>query len=54
MVRDLTGRRLADVTVEASGLPDGMSRVQRLTRRGGTVLLVGLPKKDVSASTPST
>ncbi len=47
-VRELTGSSLADVTVEASGLPDGMSRVQRLTRRGGTVLLVGLPKKEVS------
>ena len=47
-VRDLTGSALADVTVEASGLVDGMSRVQRLTRRGGTVLLVGLPKKEVS------
>ena len=34
--------------MEASGLADGMSRVQRLTRRGGTVLLVGLPKKEVS------
>jgi (R,R)-butanediol dehydrogenase/meso-butanediol dehydrogenase/diacetyl reductase len=47
-VRELTGGALADVTVEASGLVDGMSRVQRLTRRGGTVLLVGLPKKEVS------
>ncbi len=47
-VRELTGSALADVTVEASGLADGMSRVQRLTRRGGTVLLVGLPKKEVS------
>ena len=47
-VVDLTGSALADVTVEASGLVDGMARVQRLTRRGGTVLLVGLPKKDVS------
>jgi (R,R)-butanediol dehydrogenase/meso-butanediol dehydrogenase/diacetyl reductase len=47
-VRELTGSVLADVAIEASGLVDGMSRVQRLTRRGGTVLLVGLPKKDVS------
>lgn len=47
-VRELTGSALADVTVEASGIADGMSRVQRLTRRGGTVLLVGLPKKEVS------
>jgi (R,R)-butanediol dehydrogenase/meso-butanediol dehydrogenase/diacetyl reductase len=47
-VRELTGGSLADVTVEASGLVDGMSRVQRLTRRGGTLLLVGLPKKEVS------
>ena len=47
-VQELTGSVLADVAVEASGLPDGMSRVQRLTRRGGTVLLVGLPKKEAS------
>jgi len=47
-VHELTGPALADVTVESSGLADGMSRVQRLTRRGGTVLLVGLPKQEVS------
>jgi (R,R)-butanediol dehydrogenase/meso-butanediol dehydrogenase/diacetyl reductase len=47
-VRELTGPALADVAVEASGLPQGMSRVQRLTRRGGTMLLVGLPKKQVT------
>ena len=47
-VRELTAGTMADVTVEASGLVDGMARVQRLTRRGGTVLLVGLPKKEVS------
>ncbi|MFI7610935.1 zinc-binding dehydrogenase [Nonomuraea terrae] len=48
VVRDLTGSALADVTIEASGVPDGLSRVQRLTRRGGTILLVGLPKGAVS------
>ncbi len=48
VVRELTGATLADVCVEASGVPDGLSRVQRLTRRGGTVLLVGLPKGEVS------
>jgi (R,R)-butanediol dehydrogenase / meso-butanediol dehydrogenase / diacetyl reductase len=48
VVRDVTGAALADVTVEASGIADGLSRVQRLTRRGGTILLVGLPKKEVS------
>lgn len=48
VVRALTGPALADVTIEASGLAEGMSRVQRLTRRGGTILLVGLPKKEVS------
>lgn len=47
VVRDLTSGALADVTVEASGIPDGMSRVQRLTRRGGRILLVGLPKRKV-------
>lgn len=48
VVRELTGSASADVTVETSGVPDGLSRVQRLTRRGGTVLLVGLPKGQVS------
>ena len=48
VLRELGGAGQADVTVEASGLADGMSRVQRLTRRGGTILLVGLPKKHVS------
>lgn len=50
VVRELTGSALADVTIEASGVPDGLSRVQRLTRRGGSILLVGLPKKEVSFS----
>ncbi|TCC56240.1 hypothetical protein E0H73_34410 [Kribbella pittospori] len=48
VLRELSGSALADVSVEASGVPDGLSRVQRLTRRGGTVLLVGLPKGQVS------
>ncbi|MFC5381562.1 zinc-dependent alcohol dehydrogenase [Aquipuribacter nitratireducens] len=48
VVSELTGGDLADVTVEASGVPEGMSTVQRLTRRGGRILLVGLPKKPVS------
>lgn len=48
VLRELTGSVLADVTVEASGVVDGLSRLQRLTRRGGTILLVGLPKGDVS------
>ncbi|MFG1624174.1 zinc-binding dehydrogenase [Kribbella sp. NPDC049227] len=48
VLRELTGSALADVSVEASGVPDGLTRVQRLTRRGGTVLLVGLPKGQVS------
>lgn len=48
VVRELTAGALADVAIEASGIPDGMSRIQRLTRRGGTILLVGLPKKQVT------
>ncbi|MEN3361888.1 MAG: (R,R)-butanediol dehydrogenase / meso-butanediol dehydrogenase / diacetyl reductase [Mycobacteriales bacterium] len=47
VVHELTGGALADVTVEASGVPQGFGTVQRLTRRGGTLLLVGLPKKPV-------
>lgn len=46
-VNELTGSALADVTVETSGVSDGITRVQRLTRRGGTILLVGLPKGEV-------
>jgi len=48
VVQELTSSALADVTVEASGVLDGMARVQRLTRRGGTILLVGLPKGEVT------
>ena len=48
VVKEHTGSALADVTVEASGVPDGFTRVQRLTRRGGTILLIGLPKGEVS------
>lgn len=48
VVRELTGGDLADVTIETSGIPDGMSRLQSVTRRGGTLQLVGLPKKPVS------
>jgi (R,R)-butanediol dehydrogenase / meso-butanediol dehydrogenase / diacetyl reductase len=48
VVRELTAGALADVTIEASGVPDGMSTVLRVTRRGGTILLVGLAKKPVT------
>jgi (R,R)-butanediol dehydrogenase / meso-butanediol dehydrogenase / diacetyl reductase len=48
VVRELTDGALADVTIEASGAPEGMGRIQQWTRRGGTILLVGLPKKHVS------
>jgi (R,R)-butanediol dehydrogenase/meso-butanediol dehydrogenase/diacetyl reductase len=47
-VAELTASALADVAIEASGVLDGLDRVQRLTRRGGTILLVGLPKGTVS------
>jgi len=48
VVRELTDGAGADVAIEASGVADGMSRVQQLTRRGGTILLVGLPKKPIA------
>jgi (R,R)-butanediol dehydrogenase/meso-butanediol dehydrogenase/diacetyl reductase len=48
LVRGVTGGALADVSIEASGAADGMPRIQRLTRRGGTILLVGLPKRPVA------
>lgn len=51
LVRELTGGALADVSIESSGAPGAMARIQRLTRRGGTILLVGLPHAPVSVDT---
>lgn len=51
VVTGLTSGDLADVSVETSGLPAGLETVQRLTRRGGSILLVGLPKQRVEVDT---
>jgi (R,R)-butanediol dehydrogenase/meso-butanediol dehydrogenase/diacetyl reductase len=44
-VRNTIGARGADVTIEASGAPGQLTMAIALTRSGGTVLAVGLPKR---------
>jgi (R,R)-butanediol dehydrogenase/meso-butanediol dehydrogenase/diacetyl reductase len=41
------GGVLPDVTIEASGAPQAVALMQAVTRRGGSLLLVGLHKKPV-------
>ncbi len=44
-VRELIGVFGADVVIEASGAPGQIDRAASWTRRGGTLLQVGLPSK---------
>jgi len=44
-VRDLVGPVGADSVIEASGAPGQINRAASWTRRGGTLLQVGLPSK---------
>ena len=44
-VRDLIGKFGADVVIEASGAPGQINQAATWTRRGGTLLQVGLPPK---------
>jgi len=44
-VRELIGAFGADVVIEASGAPGQINRAAGWTRRGGTLLQVGLPSK---------
>jgi threonine dehydrogenase-like Zn-dependent dehydrogenase len=42
VIRELTDGAGADVVIEASGAPSGPALAQRLVRRGGSILLLGL------------
>ena len=46
-VRELTDRRGADVSFEVIGLGPTIEQVVKMTRRGGQVVLVGVPSRDV-------
>jgi S-(hydroxymethyl)glutathione dehydrogenase / alcohol dehydrogenase len=46
-VRELTDRRGADVSFEVIGLAATIEQAVKMTRRGGQVVLVGVPSRDV-------
>lgn len=47
-VRSIIGTLGADVVIEASGAPTGPSTAQRLVRRGGAILMVGIQAEPVA------
>lgn len=51
-VRDLTGQRGADVVFEALGQGTTMEQAVAMSRRGGQVVLVGIPRLDVFLTLP--
>ena len=51
-VRDLTGQRGADVAFEVLGHGATMEQAVAMSRRGGQVILVGIPRLDVMLTLP--
>ena len=51
-VRDLTGQRGADVVFEVLGHGPTMEQAVAMSRRGGQVILVGIPRLDVVLTLP--
>lgn len=51
-VRDLTGQRGADVVFEAIGRETTIHQAVEMSRRGGQVVLVGIPRLDVMLAIP--
>ena len=51
-VRDLTGQRGADVAFEVLGHGPTMEQAIAMSRRGGQVILVGIPRLDVMLNLP--
>jgi (R,R)-butanediol dehydrogenase/meso-butanediol dehydrogenase/diacetyl reductase len=45
LVREITGGIGADVTIDAAGAPGTLAAALRATRRGGRVLMLGMPAK---------
>ncbi len=52
-VRALTGGRGADYAFEVVGRPETMVQARDVTRRGGTVVIVGMPKFDATVTFPA-
>jgi Zn-dependent alcohol dehydrogenase len=53
-VFDLTGQRGADVAFEAIGRKQAIDQAVMMTRRGGQIVLVGIPRMDVVLEVPVT
>ncbi|MEA2844113.1 MAG: S-(hydroxymethyl)glutathione dehydrogenase / alcohol dehydrogenase [Actinomycetota bacterium] len=51
-VFDLTGQRGADVAFEAIGRKQAIEQAVMMTRRGGQIVLVGIPRMDVMLEVP--
>lgn len=52
-VRALTGGRGADYAFEVVGQPETITQVRDLTRAGGTVVIVGMPRFDATVTFPA-
>ncbi len=52
-VRALTAGRGADYSFEVVGLPATMNQARDVTRRGGTVVIVGMPRFDATVTFPA-
>ena len=52
-VQDLTGGRGTDYAFEVIGLPDTISQAYNTARRGGTVVVVGMPRMDAMVTFPA-
>ena len=53
-VRALTEGRGADVTLEASGPPEGIEQAFAMTRRAGTAVITGVSSQSSSVTLPQT
>jgi S-(hydroxymethyl)glutathione dehydrogenase/alcohol dehydrogenase len=52
-VKALTGGRGADYSFEVIGLPETMVQAFNVARRGGTVVMVGMPRLDATVTFPA-
>ena len=52
-VQELTGGRGTDYAFEVIGLPDTISQAYNTARRGGTVVVVGMPRMDAMVTFPA-
>ena len=52
-VQALTGGRGVDYAFEVIGLPDTITQAYNTARRGGTVVVVGMPRMDAMVTLPA-